>query len=135
MSVLDIVKKELVCHIANWLVLFLILKSIIICSVKFFLYDLLYTSFSSFKTEYIYEKQYNKKGRAFLRSTAFLIISKKNRGTLRKRPTVFNLYCVLLNLNCWAHLQYNAAPPTVAIKSEVFFWFNTNHGFLLNRLR
>jgi len=24
----------------------------------FFLYDLLYTSFSSFKTEYIYEKQY-----------------------------------------------------------------------------
>ncbi len=59
MSVLDIVKKELVCHIANWLVLFLILKSIIICSVKFFLYDLKYTSFSSFKTEYIYEKQYN----------------------------------------------------------------------------
>jgi len=25
---------------------------------QFFLYDLLYTSFSSFKTEYIYEKQY-----------------------------------------------------------------------------
>ena len=25
----------------------------------FFLYDLLHTSFSSFKTEYIYEKQYN----------------------------------------------------------------------------
>ena len=27
--------------------------------VPFFLYDILYTSFSSFKTEYIYEKQYN----------------------------------------------------------------------------
>ncbi len=58
MSVFRIVKKELVCHIANWLVLFLKLKPIIIFSVKFFLYDLLYTGFSSFKTEYIYEKQY-----------------------------------------------------------------------------
>ncbi len=28
-------------------------------ALKFFLYDLLYTSFSSFKTEYIYDKQYN----------------------------------------------------------------------------
>ncbi len=44
------------CHVVE---LNLKLKSIIIGSVKFFLYDLLYTSFSSFKTEYIYEKQYN----------------------------------------------------------------------------
>ena len=33
LSVLEIVKKELVCHIANLLELFLILKSIIVCSV------------------------------------------------------------------------------------------------------
>ncbi len=59
MSVFKIVEKEFVCHIANWLVLFLILQSIIICPVKFFLYNLLYTSFSSFKTEYIYGKQYS----------------------------------------------------------------------------
>ena len=77
----------------------------------------------------------NKKGRGFLRSTAFLIILKKNRGTLRKRPTVFNLQCVLLYLNCWAHLQYNAAPPPVAIKSEVFFLFNTKHGFLFKLVK
>jgi len=29
---------------------------------QFFLYDLLYTSFSSFKTEYIYEKRYSMSG-------------------------------------------------------------------------
>ncbi len=63
MSVFKIAKKELMWHIANLLVLFLILQSIIICSVKFFLYDLFYTSFSSFKTEYIYGKQY--KGRMY----------------------------------------------------------------------
>ena len=65
MSVFKIVKKELLGHIANWLVLILILKSIIICSVKFFLYDLLYTGFSSFKTEYIYGKQYREDDEGF----------------------------------------------------------------------
>ncbi len=59
MSVFKVVKKELVSHIANLSELFLILKSIIICSVKFFLYDLLDTGFSSIKTEYIYGKQFN----------------------------------------------------------------------------
>ena len=32
----------------------------------FFLYDLLYTSFSSFKTEHIYEKHYKTKYFSFL---------------------------------------------------------------------
>ncbi len=79
MSVFKIVKKELVCLIANLIVLFLILKSIIIFSVKFFLYDLLYTSFSSFKTEYIYGKQYR-----FKEKTMFDYLLSKDEIRLRE---------------------------------------------------
>ncbi len=61
LSVFKIAKKELVCHIANLLVLFLVLKSIIICSVCSF-FTISYTGFSSFKTEYIDGKQYKELG-------------------------------------------------------------------------
>jgi len=60
LSILEIVKKELKISIVN-LIYSLFGYNLIISPGRFFIYDLLYTSFFWFITEYIFEIRYNRK--------------------------------------------------------------------------